>query len=398
MEKNVIALVGAGNGGKAILSDLLKIPGAEIRYVCDPDEKAPGIQLAQEHGITCCSDSCYRSLIQDPEIDLIFEVTGDDTVFEKLVEIKTPRCSLIGSSGTKIIFHLLEAQEQIRQQLVEYKMDLEDKIIERTEDLERANQELGHKMDEYATLNEKLQEVNNQKTRYLLQATHQLKAPFAAIQSYTDIILEGYAGEITDRTREIMSKVKVRCGLLANSIKEMLELANLKSCVRENLKMEKEGLKGILKKVLAKTNILAVNRNIKVLLEDFEGDDQVYGNRQQLEIFFSVLIENAINYSHDDSNIEMAITRPRNVLTVAIKDYGIGIAPHNVGRIFEEYFRSNEAAKQHTNGNGLGLAIVKEIANIHSFNIEVHSNLGEGTTFFITLGHSVGETNKDKNV
>lgn len=385
MKKNVIAIVGAGKGGAAIINYLLKIPSVEIRYICDIDENAPGIKIALGHGITCWTKTCYPNLLSDSEIDLIFEITGKVSVFEKLDAIKNPHATLIGSSGAKIIFHLLDDQEIARKKLVEYKEKLEDKIVERTEELERANIDLNSKIEAYKILYEKLQTINNEKTRYLLQATHQLKAPFAAIQSYTDIILDGYVGDISDRTRGILNKVKVRCDLLAGSIKEMLSLANLKSTVKENLKLNTESLADILEKVISKNGAMLNRRKMELVLDSGVEDDTILCNRDQIEIMFSVLIENAINYSHDSSTIEVVITGEGPGLTVEVRDVGIGIAPESIPKIFDEYYRSNEAARQHINGNGLGLAIVREIANIHNINIEVKSVLGKGTTFVLTF-------------
>ena len=149
-------------------------------------------------------------MLGDLNADLIFEVTNDARVFEKLRQ--DPRLSekLISAAGTKIIFDLLDAQDSIQRKLEEYKNGLEGKIIERTEELEKSNLLLQEEMQHQEQLNQKLQQINNEKTKYLLQATHQLKAPFAAIQSYVDIILDGYTGGINEQTAAIMQKIKIR--------------------------------------------------------------------------------------------------------------------------------------------------------------------------------------------
>ena len=165
-----------------------------------------------------------NQIITDKEVNLIFEATGDPQVFKNLSEKKSPKISLIGADGSKIIYQFLDAYNEINRNLNEYKTNLEKKIIERTEELEKANVKLGKEMLEYEKINQKLQDMNNEKTKYLLYATHQLKAPFAAIQSYVDIILEGYSGQISQRTQDIIIKIKERCELLSNVIKEMLEL------------------------------------------------------------------------------------------------------------------------------------------------------------------------------
>lgn len=386
MKKDIIALVGAGIGGRAILLTLLKIPSIKIKYVCDINPKAPGIILAKNNGIQCCFNDWPEVIANDLEIDLIFEVTGVSNVYKMINKIKPERSILVAAAGTKVIFHLLESQFEIAQRLREYKKTLETRIQERTKELKNANWELELRIKEYEILNKKLQEVNEEKTRYLLQSTHQLKAPFAAIQSYADIIMDGYTGKIPEKTMDIMGKIKSRCEMLSKSIKDMLALANLKTCVRDHLPIEPFSLNKLIQEVINYEEVIAENRKIKLIFKKCQGDDTVYYNRDQFFMLFSVLIENAVNYSYDNSNINIIIRKPsRNKLTVAVSDSGIGITKKNIKRIFNEYFRSNKAVAHHVNGSGLGLSIANEVIRINNFKLDVDSNVGKGSTFTVTL-------------
>jgi signal transduction histidine kinase len=385
MKKDIIAMVGAGEGGKAILSNLLRIPGIYIKYVCDVNPEAPAIQLAKDNNITVCYDNWEGILAADSDLDLVFEVTGEESVFQKLIATKPTNCVLVGAAATKIIFHLLDNQDSIMHQLEAYKSGLELKIIERTEELEKANQNLEDKILQYERLNEKLQQINNEKTKYLLHATHQLKAPFAAIQSYADIVMEGYTGEIPEKTQEIMGKIKNRCNLLARSIKEMLELANLRTCLEENIKMEHMSVSAMLEPIVESFTAVGDKRNIKLNFTPYtEGFDVVKANNEQMSILFNTIVENAINYSHDNSQVEVTVSSPReHKIRIDIADHGIGIAAESVPKVFGEYFRTNNAVKHHNNGTGLGLSIAKEIVKLHFGTIDLVSDEGKGTTFSI---------------
>src|SRR4030042_4278157 len=248
MNEGAIALIGAGNGGLALLKVLLEIPGVKIKYVCDINPDAVGVLFAKNHHMQCITN--YQEIITNKDINLIFEATGDPQVFKNLSENKSPNTSLIGADGSKIIYNLLDSYDEINRNLNEYKTNLEEKIIERTEELEKANVKLAKEMLEYEKINQILQDMNNEKTKYLLYATHQLKAPFAAIQSYVDIIIDGYAGEISQRTRDIVLKIKQRCELLSNVIKEMLELAKLKSRDFMDINLDKINIIPILSSVV----------------------------------------------------------------------------------------------------------------------------------------------------
>ncbi|MCJ7666417.1 MAG: hypothetical protein MUO59_06760, partial [Actinobacteria bacterium] len=101
-DEAIIALIGAGKGGLALLKVLLKIPAVKIKYVCDTDPYAVGILYAKNHDIDCTTD-CDQIII-DEQVDLIFEATGDPKTFKRISENKSPKISLMGASGSKIIF------------------------------------------------------------------------------------------------------------------------------------------------------------------------------------------------------------------------------------------------------------------------------------------------------
>ena len=382
--ESVIAMIGAGKGGLALLKVLLKIPAVKIKYMCDIDPYAVGILYAKNHDINCTTD--WGQIIIDEEVDLIFEATGDHQIFKDISENKSPNISLIGATGSKMIFQFLDAYNEVNQDLNEYKVNLEEKIIERTEALEVVNTQLEKEMLEYEKISQRLKEINNEKTKYLLYATHQLKAPFAAIQSYVDIMLEGYSGKISQSTRDIVEKIKTRCELLSRVIKEMLELEKLKSRDDMVLDLKRINISPILTDMVQRSKISAKNKKIRIDYSPLEEDHHIRGNKKQIEILFSILLENAISYSPSNSVIKIItkkIEGPR--LYIGIEDQGIGIPEKNIGNIFNEFFRSNNAAEFHKNGTGLGLSVAREIITIHNASINVESVLEQGSCFSVAF-------------
>lgn len=384
MKTEVIAIIGAGKGGTAILETLLKMPSVITKHVCDVNPSAPGITLARQHGIQCHTQ--MTAICQDKEIDLIFEVTGRKEIFTRILAQKQENTRVIGSEDARIIFHLLDLQQEVSDRLEDYNLILERRVLERTMEQEKANTELEQKIIEYEKLNEKLQQINNEKTKYLMHATHQLKAPFAAIQSYTDLILEGYTGKVPEMTLAIVEKINKRCILLSDSIKDMLELANLKSLVKENIEMSVCPLDSIISSVVKHLAALAVSREIKISVPATLDDVSVKCNRNQILILLSNLLENAIYYSPNDATVSIAVkAAPASLVKISVTDHGIGIDGKHLRRIFEEYFRANKAVAVNERGTGLGLAIAMEIAEIHGTKIEVESTLGKGSVFSFHL-------------
>ena len=385
-DTDIIALVGAGKGGHAILEALLRIPGIEVRYVFDPDPSAPGIALARENGIPFRTDGCLDELFADPDVDLVFEVTGKPEVFEALREGKHPNSSLLVAGGTRIIFHLLDAQRQAADALEENQRTLERRIVERTEEIERANRDLERKIEEYETLTKQLERVNDEKTRYLVHATHQLKAPFAAIQSYVDVILEGYTGEIPERTRDIVAKIRARCELLSDAIREMLVLASLRSIDHDGIEMGAVHLNELTREAVDLHAAVAGQRGIDIGFRPHDGADLVRCDAGQMLTLLSALLENAVIYSQDGGSVEILVeTRRPNWLAVSIRDHGIGIPARCLPRIFDEHYRADSAVRHHEHGTGLGLAIANEVANLHHFHLDVESEEGRGSVFTLSI-------------
>jgi signal transduction histidine kinase len=386
-ERTVIAIVGGGQGGTALIKDLLEVPGVELKYVFDINPHAPGVLLAKELGIACYhTEDQLKSWIRDPAINIILEVTGKIQVQRKLQRLKLPSCSLIGSSTTKIIFHLLDAEQKVAKSLDQCRLESEDRVLERTKQLQDLNQELIAKIKETEELNHILQKINDEKTSYLLKATHQLKAPFAAIQSYAELLIEGYCGPLSDEVRDVILKIRERCEFLSTCIKEMLELSNLKTWVKENLEMKSCNIDAIVRSVIETHKIISAKRAIRLIYDSQSPQAKIKAHPDQIQMLVAIFLENAINYSYDHGDVIISLhQKGKNKLELTIKDSGIGIPKNHQDKIFQEYFRCNNAVKKHNNGTGLGLAIAKKIVEIQNFNLSIKSELGQGTLVTLSM-------------
>lgn len=379
-----IAIVGAGKGGAAILKILLQIPGVSVRYVCDKDPEAEGMILAAKNGIELVTDVNNSPIVSDSSLDLIFEVTGDSRIFDYLQKKVSHHCTVLGAAGAKVLFYLLESQQNITEELKHCKLILSERVMERTEELEESNRELQRKVNDFAELNKKLQQINDEKTKYLVNATHQLKAPFAAIQSYSELLLEGYADELSEKAGIIVKKIRDRCILLSKSIKEMLELANLNSFVEDNLVMEETDLNETALSLVKRMQIVAEGKGIEITFTPCKNRPVLPVNRKQIEALFQILIENAVNYSTNNSTVEVKVGCLDNKrIFFSVKDYGIGIEEKNLKNIFREYFRTNRGVRQSYSGSGLGLSIAKRISELHRAEIFVDSTPGKGSLFTV---------------
>jgi signal transduction histidine kinase len=362
---DIIALVGARERGRAILEALLRIPGIEVRYVFDPDPAAPGVALARESGIRCRTDGRFDELSADVDVGLILDTTDDPHVLAALLAGKHPDSCLLGAAGMRVFSRLVDAQRETAALLERQSHTYEQRIVDLTEEIERANSE---------------------KSRYLRQAAHQLKSPLSSIQSYVNVILGGYTGEIPERTREIMEKIHSRCDAALSALAKRRTLAELRGVDRDQLEMSTVHLDEVIGQAVGLHGALAGRRGIEIRRLPHGGPDLVRGHRGQMLALVSELLENAVVYSEDDGLVEISLTLQRDQrLVVSIRDHGIGIPTRCLPRIFDEDYRAAPAAKHHPDGAGLGLTIAREIADLHQFHLTAESEEGHGSVFTLTV-------------
>ena len=387
-----VALIGGGQGGKALLDALSLVAGVKIKYLYDIDPNPVAKPKAEARGIPCWHTSEQLEIIlTDPAVHLILDVTGDIAMYRIIEKRKLKNCRLIGGEETLILFHLLELQQRTARALDLCRLDLEERVKQRTQRLEEVNEQLIAKIAETEALNNTLQQVNDAKTRYLLQSTHQLKAPFAAIQSYVEMILEGYCGPMNDEMRGILEKINHRCQFLSTSIREMLELANLKSYVRDNLVIRSVRIGALVREITEENAARCAHRGLNLSYRTQNISDAIVAaNPQQMHTLLSILLDNAINYSHDYARISIELAETADDrLILQVRDEGIGIPAGQIDKICREYFRCNNAVSKHHDGSGLGLAIAREIVQLHKFTMDFASEPGRGTTVTLDLTPAV---------
>lgn len=228
--------------------------------------------------------------------------------------------------------------------------------------------------------NHRLLQLQKEKMQFMLQTTHELKAPFAAIQANTQLLLKGYCGELPAEALEIMGRINERSHRLAYMIREMLQLANLRSQSEGPLRMTQVTLVPALGIAIEQVRQIAEEHGVTLVEELREA--YALGLDEHLKILFLNLLNNAILYSHKGGRVMVRCqTGIGGGAVVSIEDNGIGIPQDKLSKIFDEYYRTNEALQHNKDSTGLGLAIVRHIAETHRIRIVVESTPNQGTCF-----------------
>jgi len=235
---------------------------------------------------------------------------------------------------------------------------------------------------ELCTTNQRLKEAQEENTKHLLRLTHELKAPFAAIDANIQLIQKGHCGVLPFKALELLERIAARSRKLGDVIQAMLQLENVQKMTTDILQTESLDLAEIIKWCIAQVQPTAEKQHVKI--EANLHPVQINANEDCMKMLFSNVISNAILYSHPNAQVSVECrSRPNAGPIALVEDHGIGILPEKIDKIFEEYYRTDEAVSHNKNSNGLGLAIVKHVAQIHKLSINVASEPNVGTRFEI---------------
>jgi signal transduction histidine kinase len=245
-------------------------------------------------------------------------------------------------------------------------------LKEKTGELERASDEIA-----------KLEEERSRFLRFIGIAAHDLKAPLTAIQGFLWVMLGGFAGEISDKQKNMLERSTRRITELLTLISDLLDIPRIETgqVVQE---MKQFSLRQAIKNSLESQRSLAQEKGVKLKVEIPEGLPKIKGSASRLQQVITNLVNNAINYT-PEGTITIRVQERAKDLLVEVTDTGIGIPSDDMPRLFEDFFRaSNVEAK----GTGLGLSITKRIVEAHGGKIWVESPCSEsntGSKFSFTL-------------
>ena len=232
-------------------------------------------------------------------------------------------------------------------------------------------------------LNEELIRIGQAKNRLMLQTTHDLKAPFAGIESNIQTLRLQHWDEMSNPIRSILERIEVRSEALRERIKDILLLGELRTHIAEPALSTSVDLQSVINSVVEELVEKAEERKISVNVS--VPHITITSNDKQLKILFLNLISNAILYSRNEGKVEISAKQENNRICVSVSDQGIGIKAESLPHIFDEYFRTAAAAEFNKLSTGLGLTIVKQVALGLNLKIRVTSEEGHGTKFDVAI-------------
>ncbi len=255
---------------------------------------------------------------------------------------------------------------------------LEDKVLERTEELESANERL-------VNTNQQLQESEKRRKEFMSQISHDLKTPLTSVREYTEILVNHPELPYVQK-KEIMNSILLRSNHIIQLINDLFEMNTDDDgdYVKEVIPFD-----FLIEQSLDMIAIRSEGCDVEIA-KDYEiGSHFIFADPKKMNRVFINILENAVKYSKPKNKekikIDISAYQQDKNLIITFKDYGIGISENNKEKIFLPFFREKRTKTEKIKGNGLGLSIVQKIIAAHEGQILVESKVSVGTTITIVL-------------
>jgi two-component system, OmpR family, phosphate regulon sensor histidine kinase PhoR len=233
-----------------------------------------------------------------------------------------------------------------------------------------------------------MKQLDQMKDEFISIAAHELRTPLTAIKGYAELLdrrLSAQGGREGDR--KSLGIIRKQTERLSGLVNEMLDVSRIEGG-RLQLNSEPFDLSALVGEVV---NNLRVSTTTHILSLAAEPAVEVFGDTARIEQVLINLISNAITYSPEGGEIGVRAWIEGARALVTVSDQGVGIAPEELPRLFDRFYRAPRTGAMRSGGMGLGLYICQEIVARHGGTIQVASNEGAGSTFTFALPLSQNE-------
>ena len=257
--------------------------------------------------------------------------------------------------------------------------------------------------DEIKKTNIKLEKLERLKSEFISIVSHELRTPLTAIKNSLEICLSGKAGEVSSIMDKFLNMAQRNVTRLSGIINDLLDLSKVEAG-KMDFKFEKANINTPVEFIKNTFENVAKDKNITLTLEKDDNIARTYYDNQRIEQVMSNLVSNAIKFTNENGNIIIKtenislkdIDRTKlagienasfyeNYIKVSVKDSGIGIAPEDQKKVFDQFQQIENSLNRKNGGTGLGLPIARQLIEAHKGFIWVESELNRGTTFSFVI-------------
>lgn len=224
--------------------------------------------------------------------------------------------------------------------------------------------------------------LENIRQEFLSNISHELRTPLTSILAFVETLETGGL-EDEENNRHFLSVIRRNGERMKNLIADILELSQIEAG-NVSLQPKRICLSRVVDEITTSLSSMAATRDIK-LINQIPVGTTVSADPKRLEQMLTNLVDNAVRFNRRGGSVTISGDITDGIYHVHVSDTGEGIAPKELNRVFERFYRIDRSRTREVGGTGLGLAIVKHLARLHGGEVRVESELGTGTRFTIDL-------------
>jgi signal transduction histidine kinase/CheY-like chemotaxis protein len=238
---------------------------------------------------------------------------------------------------------------------------------------------LNHMNDELGRLYRDLESASRHKSEFLASMSHELRTPLNAIIGFSEVLRDEMFGPLNERQADYLNDILTSGRHLLSLINDILDLSKIEAGKME-LDLTAFSLPAVLENGLTMIRERAANHGIGLGLDLAPDVGEVTADERKVKQVVFNLLSNAVKFTADGGRIDLSARCANGEVEVAVRDTGIGIAPEDQERVFEEFQQAGQRE-----GSGLGLALCRSFVELHGGRIRLQSEVGVGSTFTFTL-------------
>ena len=231
---------------------------------------------------------------------------------------------------------------------------------------------------------EQIEVANRHKSEFLANMSHELRTPLNAIIGFSDVLAQRMFGEINPKQTEYLEDIRTSSQHLLSLINDILDLSKVEAG-RMELEPSAFSLPEALQSVLMMLRERASRRGVVLEAQIAPSVGTVEADERKIKQVVLNLLSNAVKFTPSGGRVDLGAARDGDAIRVTVRDTGIGIAPADQARVFEEFAQARSSATAEQEGTGLGLTLSKKFIELHGGTIWVESEVGAGSTFGFTM-------------
>jgi two-component system, cell cycle sensor histidine kinase PleC len=230
-----------------------------------------------------------------------------------------------------------------------------------------------------------IEQASALRSQFLTNISHEFRTPLNAILGYTHMLLRGVAGAVTEPQRKSLQRIDANSRHLLTHINDILDITRLEAG-QIPLKLTKVRISELVDEVLSEIEPLIQRSNLAVTVRMRGTLPAVRTDREKVKQIVLNLLSNALKFTPTGSvTISASVETRRRLITIVVRDTGVGIPEESQGKIFEDFRQLDNSPARGYGGTGLGLPICRRLAEMLGGSIDVESQVGEGSTFTLRL-------------